>query len=55
MTDKESGKAILVVCNFENENTISFEAAGKCILSNYEKRAEVSGTYMPYECAVFEI
>ena len=55
MTDKETGKAILVVCNFENENVISFEGAGKCILSNHEKRTEISGKYMPYECAVFEI
>ena len=55
MTDKETNKTILVVCNFENENVISIDISGKCILSNYNKREEVSGTYMPYECAVFEI
>ena len=34
MTDQDTNKAIVVVCNFENENVISLDVEGKCILSN---------------------
>ena len=55
MMDKETKKAIVVVCNFQDEQEINLDITGKCILFNYEKRTEVSGTYKAYECAVFEM
>ncbi len=55
MTDKETGKAVAVVCNFDKENALSLPFSGKCLLSNYGGRCEISGDYKPYECAVFEI
>ena len=54
MTDKETNEGILVVCNFQDAKEINVEMTGECILSNYEKRSEVSGMYKPYECAVFK-
>ena len=55
MTDKVTKEAIVVVCNFKEAQEISLDVAGECILSNYEKRAQVSGAYKPYECAVFRM
>ena len=55
MTDKDTDKSIVVVCNFDKENEITLDMEGKCILSNYEKRAQAGGTYKVYECAVFEV
>lgn len=44
----------LVVCNFENEQTISVPYDGELVLSNYGER-EIGGIYSPYECAVYKI
>jgi glycosidase len=55
MTDKETKQAIVVVCNSKDENVISLDLAGECILSNYEKRISPAGSYKPYECAVFTV
>ena len=55
MTDKVTKEAIVVVCNFKEEQEICVGVAGECILSNYEKRGQVSGMYKAYECAVFKM
>lgn len=55
MTDRVTKEAIVVVCNFKEEQEISLDVAGECILSNYEKRKQVSGMYKAYECAVFRL
>lgn len=55
MTDKESGKTIAVVCNFEKENSLKLDLSGECLLSNYGERKDISGDYKPYECAVFRV
>lgn len=55
MTDVETGKAVVTVCNFESRNELSIDLSGDCILSNYEIRSEIAGEYQPYECAVFLI
>jgi hypothetical protein len=54
MTDKVSNQSVVVVCNFQQENTIELDLAGECILSNYGRNT-ISGTYKPYECAVFRV
>ena len=55
MTDRDTGEAVVVVCNFQKENEIDLDLTGECILSNYEKRTQMSGVYGAYECAVFVI
>lgn len=51
MSDKDT--SILVVCNFEKESQLDIELSGRCLLSNYGRENDLSGTYKPYECAVF--
>ncbi len=48
-------KKIVVVCNFESENEIpNIDGNFKLLLSNRGIREKVGGTYLPYECAIFE-
>ena len=49
----DSGR-ILYVCNFESESEIRLPLEGKTLLSNCGRK-RVSGTYRPYETAVFLI
>jgi glycosidase len=44
----------IVVCNFENSNEIRLNFDCKLVLTNCEQR-DISGTYQPYECAVFKL
>lgn len=44
----------IAVCNFENENELVFDTEGRYVLGNCGKR-NISGTYKPYECAVFKV
>lgn len=44
----------IAVCNFENENELVFDTEGSYVLGNCGKR-NISGTYKPYECAVFKV
>jgi len=53
MTSPDSAKDVIVVCNFEKENRININKTGNCVLYNHKKREHMSGTYAPYECAVF--
>ena len=47
---------ILVVCNFEKEQTLSVEGAeGEVLLSNYGLTEKHDGHYLPYEVAVFRV
>ncbi len=64
MTDGKSGMYIysrsmgkdkfIVVCNFEAESELALDVNAECVLSN-SSRTEISGKYMPYECAVYRV
>ena len=47
------GEKILVVCNFENAQSIIGLPKGKLLLSNARRTAGTNGEYAPYECAVY--
>lgn len=48
------GKKMLIVCNFEKENTIKINTNGKLLLNNYTDRNLNGAIYKPYEIAVYE-
>ena len=50
----DENDCILIVCNFENDNTLQLDYKGKLLLSNSGER-EINGKYMPYECGVYRI
>ena len=47
----DENEELIVIANFDEEQTVDFLPAGEVILSNYN-RTEPCGKYMPYECAV---
>ena len=50
------GRKVLVVCNFERENTIVLpEGCGELLLSNYGHTEKKNGSFKPYEIAVFSV
>ena len=51
-TQKEQ---ILIVCNFDREQTIALPQQGKLLLSNYADRQDGISMYRPFEIAVYEL
>ena len=50
-TDRE---CFIVVCNFENSSELRLDLDCEAVLTNCG-RETISGTYEPYECAVFRL
>ena len=50
----DENESYVVVCNFENETNITLDFDGELVLTNYGDR-DVSGKYLPYECAVYKL
>ncbi len=49
------GETLLILCNFDQEAEVSCPHSGECILWNYSQRSAVSGSYAPYEAAIFRL
>lgn len=55
-TRRAGEQIVLVVCNFENTQTLEIPGAeGRLLLSNYGLSEKTDGYYRPYEVAVFEV
>ena len=49
------GEKILIVCNFEEAQTVATNLEGKLLHSNYGRRDQVDGMYYPFEIAIYRI
>ncbi len=50
------GKKVLIVCNFEEQQSIQTGfAGGELLLSNYGGRDDINGAYKPFEIAVYRL
>ncbi|MCR4726499.1 MAG: alpha-glucosidase [Clostridia bacterium] len=52
---EDEKEKILVVCNFENAQTIEGLPEGKLLLSNANRKGGANGEYAAFECAVYEL
>ncbi len=52
---KNEKERILVVCNFEREQSFTGLPQGKLLLSNMHRDKGANGRYAPYECAVYDL
>ena len=52
---ESKGEKILIVCNFEREQSFDGLPEGTLLLSNARRTLGTNGMYAPYECAIFSL